>query len=121
MILLLKKRGSNLNIRDCFFVLSLFFVIVSFSCGNNSTGSDEKPLAKVGDAYLYPSELNEISSGSSKEDSIQITSKYINNWIREMLLLQKAEKNLSDDKKNLIKWWRITANRSSLTNMRANW
>ena len=93
MVLFTGERRSNLA-WGCFFVLSLFVLIFIFSCGNTSPESNEKPLAKVNDFYLYPSDMKVSlsSSNSSKEDSIEMAKKYINNWIHEMLLLQKAEK-----------------------------
>jgi len=97
-------NGSNLFSGGCFFVLCLFFVIVISSCGNDSNISDEKPVARVGDLFLYPSDLKEISSKNSEQkDSAGIISKYINNWIHETLLLQQAEKNLTEDKKGFDK------------------
>ncbi|MBI4929504.1 MAG: peptidyl-prolyl cis-trans isomerase [Bacteroidetes bacterium] len=97
-------RGSNL-IRDCFFVFSVFFAIFFLSCSNNlPVNSDEKPLAKVGDAYLFPSQLKEIISKSAEQkDSVEIVRNYVNNWIHETLLLQQAEKNLTDDLKKFDK------------------
>jgi hypothetical protein len=69
---------------------------VLVSCGHSSSqGKDEKPVARVGEAYLYPSDLKEVSH--DQEDSAQIIRSYINNWIHETLLLQQAEKNLLDD------------------------
>ncbi|MEK6614652.1 MAG: peptidyl-prolyl cis-trans isomerase [Bacteroidota bacterium] len=74
------------------------------SCENSSHTSDEKPLARVGDLYLYPSDLSEIvSKNSEQKDSAEIVGKYINKWIHETLLLQQAEKNLTDDKKKFGK------------------
>lgn len=74
------------------------------SCGNVPVTTDEKPVARVGDTYLYPSDLKEITSKNSEpKDSAEIISKYVNNWIHETLLLQQAEKNLTDDKKKFDK------------------
>lgn len=96
-------RRSNLTERDCFFVLYLFFVILISSCRNSSPDSKEKPLARVGDSYLYALDLKDIYSNNSKEDSAETAKKYINNWIHETLLLQQAEQNLTDDKKKFDK------------------
>ena len=74
------------------------------SCSNSSSDSKEDPIARVGDVYLYPSDLKEITSKNSEQkDSAGITGKYINNWIHETLLLQQAEKNLTDDQKKFDK------------------
>ncbi len=42
-----------------------------------------------------------IPAGSSKEDSIRMLDDYIRKWIRQELMIQKAEENLSPDQKNL--------------------
>lgn len=55
-----------------------------------------KPLARVGDVYLYPKEvLHLIPSGSSSEDSIAIVSKYIDSWATRQLVLMEAHKTIS--------------------------
>lgn len=86
-----------------FSFLFLLFLFIC-SCKNNSISSDEKPIARVGDSYLYLSEIQEfISSKAGAKDSIEDVNKYINNWVREILVLQQAEKNLTDEKKNFEK------------------
>jgi hypothetical protein len=108
-------RRSNLSLKDCFFLFGLFFVLLFSSCTSFFSGStDEKPIARVGSAYLFRSDLpsetfaqtgiNENAGGKvSKGDSIQLVKKYIDNWIHETLLLQHAEKNLSNDQKKFDK------------------
>jgi hypothetical protein len=80
----------------------LFLCLLSCNFPSPSPKSNEKPLARVGDTYLYPSDIKNIFSKqeflSEQKDSVKIVSNYINNWIRENLLLQKAEKNLTEDK-----------------------
>lgn len=80
----------------------VFLVLLFSSCGNNSSvRSDEKPLARAGNAYLYPSDLKNILSNQdalSRQDSEQFVRQYIGNWVREELLLSHAEKNLTKDK-----------------------
>lgn len=90
---------SNLP-RGCFFVLSAIILSVFASCHTDSAGkSNEKPIAKVGDAYLYFSDLKDIQAKSSeRSDSVEIIRNYVDNWIRETLLFQQAEKNLMNDK-----------------------
>ncbi|MFI5164168.1 MAG: peptidyl-prolyl cis-trans isomerase [Bacteroidia bacterium] len=72
-----------------------------FSCkGDPSQQHNERPVARAGDAYLYPSDLKgSAPRNTDKKDSAEIVRKYINNWVHETLLLQHAEKNLPDDKK----------------------
>lgn len=89
---------TSLHFCFCFF-LGLFIG------GCKSTpASVENPIARVGDAYLYLSEIKEaVTEKSNPADSIENVNKYINNWVREMLVLQQAEKNLTEDKKDFEK------------------
>lgn len=55
-------------------------------------------VARVHDKYLYIDELKGlVPAGTNSNDSISITNNYINNWIRQELLLHQAESNLSDE------------------------
>lgn len=82
------------------FLSGIFFLCAFvFSCNSGPSANAEKPVARVGDVYLYFSEFGDVVSGLNPQDSLETVKKYLNNWIREMLLLQQAEKNLKDDKK----------------------
>jgi len=97
------------------YIISLFLLPLCFSsCGNKSSQKqNEKAVARAGDSYLYISNLKEIiKKETEKKDSAEIVRKYINNWVRETLLFQQAEKNLTDDKKNFDK--RVEDYRKSL-------
>lgn len=66
--------------------------------------SNEKSIARVYDKYLYADELQGIvPAGSNAHDSLEITSAYINNWIRQELLLKQAEDNLDETNKDFSK------------------
>lgn len=57
----------------------------------------EKAIARVNDKYLYPDDLlNVVPAGTGANDSIEITAAYINNWVRQELLLKQAEDNLDE-------------------------
>ena len=72
-------------------------VALSFSCVSKNRKGD-KTVAKVGDKYLYFSEMSYIfPKGCTRDDSITLAKLYIDNWIKTRLLLQKAELNLSKD------------------------
>lgn len=88
---------SNPIKRGCFFALHLLCVPIFLSCNKPSFKSkEEKPAARVGDIYLYPSDLQKITTKNLQEkDSVEFVRNYINNWIHETLLLQQAEKNLA--------------------------
>jgi hypothetical protein len=59
-------------------------------------------VAKVYDKFLYPSDLEHIFSNVvSEKDSMVIAKNYIENWVKEQLLLKKAEANLSEEQKDV--------------------
>jgi hypothetical protein len=64
----------------------------------------KKPVAKVFDNYLYYSDIKGlVPKGSSKQDSLSIVKSYIDSWIRNQLILDKANKNLGDEEKDVEK------------------
>jgi hypothetical protein len=75
------------------------------SCGPKPGAEQGKdPIARVKDVFLYRDDIADlVPEGTSKEDSLLIVNKYIDNWIHETLVLQKAEKNLADEQKNFRK------------------
>lgn len=79
---------------------------IAFLCGCKqfTTGDDKKKnaLARVNDKYLYKYEIaNLVPKGSSKEDSIMKVKNFIEDWVRQNVILQKAELNLLDEQKNV--------------------
>jgi hypothetical protein len=67
-------------------------------------GSKQEPVARVNDTYLYPDDLKGlVPAGTDPKDSTDLVKTYINNWIRQQLLLQQAENNLSSDKLDFSK------------------
>ena len=81
------------------------FLILLLACSNNTTNDKNRiALAKVNDTYLYEDDLTDIvPDGTSVKDSIELLKKYVNNWVREMLIVQKAEDNLPSEQKNVEK------------------
>ncbi|MGV8947208.1 MAG: peptidyl-prolyl cis-trans isomerase [Lutibacter sp.] len=72
--------------------------------------NEQQPIARVNDTYLYKDELTEVfSKDISKQDSILLVNNYINNWIKQQLLLSKAQLNLENKKgefEDLVKQYR---------------
>ena len=66
----------------------LFFSCALFEEKNEKKG---RALARVHDKYLYLSDIQGIRKDQSKEDSIRFLKKYVENWIRQNLILEKAE------------------------------
>lgn len=84
-------------------IIILMIAGISFSC-NRRDVIDEKPLVRVFDKYLYPSNLNDIIPANvSPSDSSILVNDYIDKWIRKQLLLRRAEMNLTDEEKNVDK------------------
>ena len=84
------------------YILGLFFLI---SCGSKTNKIEKREaIARVNDSYLYLDKINDvIPKGTSAKDSLILLKKYINNWIHETLVIQKAEDNLTDEQKNVEK------------------
>ncbi len=53
-------------------------------------------VARVYDAYLLKEDIPSINDFNSKEDSIQITNRFINGWIKDEVVLSYAQKYVSD-------------------------
>lgn len=61
---------------------------------------EQKPqaVARVGESYLYKSDLSDlVSEGTSKEDSISIVHNFIDRWATQKLLIKAAEVNISKE------------------------
>ncbi len=81
--------------------LLFFGLLFLIACQAGLRNDSEEILARVGDEYLYASELDGIIiPGVSAKDSLILSQNFINNWIRQKLLLKHAEKNLTYDQKD---------------------
>jgi len=105
----IEQRTSNVEVKkklhySLFLVRYSIFIIPLSSCNYFKSGNVEKPVARVYDQYLYATELNEILPDNiTTEDSAQLANNYINNWVKQRLLLKKAELNLPEEKKDVQK------------------
>ena len=81
---------------------SIYLITLLFICSCDlPTNEESNAVARVGEDFLFISDL-ENQIGPNGSDSIQITSKTINEWAEELLYLKKAEINLSfSEKKGL--------------------
>jgi len=74
---------------------ALIFLTACFGGVNKSS---ENVLARVYKAYLYESEIIDVvPAGTKPKDSIMIVQNFINNWISQKLILNKANRNLLDE------------------------
>lgn len=90
-----------------------FFALLFFSCKGSDDKDEKRIVAKAYGNTLSEKELQErIPRSLSKADSKEVAETAVRNWIREQVLLRKAEEELSQDEKKLQE--RIEAYRRSL-------
>ena len=89
----------------------LFFLMVC-SCNYFKPEKKAQSIARVGKSYLYKSDIATlVPAGTTKEDSLLLVRDFIDRWASQKLLIEAAERNLSDAKKSeyntLIKQYKI--------------
>lgn len=94
-------------IRHALFLSMTLLVLVAtlFSCGGKEEA--EVPvdaIARVYDKYLLKEDLQGIiPENTDPKDSIKLVENFIQNWIRENLMLEHADKNLPEEAKDFNK------------------
>lgn len=79
--------------------LFVLMVLSLAACKHQTTTIENVPLARVGDQFLYESDLKGlIPKNASARDSILICKSFVNKWIQTQLMVQQAEKNLPAEK-----------------------
>lgn len=69
------------------------------SCNFFKSTDNREPIARVNDSYLYKADVAEVVPlGASKEDSLIMVNAYINRWARQLLLMDGAMLNISENK-----------------------
>ncbi|NEW78404.1 MAG: hypothetical protein GZ086_03030 [Gelidibacter sp.] len=97
--------------KPIFFYLALSLILLQ-SCDYFTFKKKVTPqtVARVNDTYLYKDDLMTIfTKDISKQDSINLVNNFINNWIKQQLLLSKAQLNLENKKnefEDLVKKYR---------------
>ena len=83
-------------------IILLLFVS---ACTNDANKEELRvPIARAGAAYLYENDIeNIVPKGTPSKDSLELLKKYIDNWMHDALVVQKAENNLTDEQKNVEK------------------
>jgi hypothetical protein len=73
--------------------------IFATSCDFFKSTDNREPIARVNESYLYKEDVADVVPvGASKEDSILMVNAYVNRWARQLLLMDGALLNLSDNK-----------------------
>lgn len=90
-----------------FFFTVFSLAILAFSCNEPALQEEAdkgKTVAKVFDYQLYQSDLGAvIPAGIAPDDSARRAENFINSWVKEKLLVHKAETNLGAAQKNVEK------------------
>jgi len=96
--------------------------MLSFACERQLYSSSETVLARVGEHYLYLSELtDQMPSNIHKTDSIQMLNSMVDNWIRQELLLQHSNNNLPDSLKDFSDQLKIYENNLIIYEFKKRW
>ena len=65
---------------------------------------DDNVVARVKDVFLKQSDIADIiPKDATKEDSLLIVNNFIQNWLKEQLVLEKAQLNLKAEQRNFEK------------------
>ena len=80
-------------------IVIVLFVLGLYDC-NSFERVQDSAIARVGDTYLYSSDLNRHfeSFSNSNDSSVQVQN-YINTWAKEQLMYQQADLNIETIKK----------------------
>ena len=78
----------------------LFLLLMACSCNYFKPEQKPESIARVGKSYLYKSDIAKlVPAGTSKQDSILMVRDFIDRWASQKLLIDAAERNLSETKK----------------------
>lgn len=89
-----------MNIR-LFFILPVLFLTGLTGCQLFESKEDDQLIAECYGNYLYRHDLEGIvQPGTSTNDSIAAVKQFVDNWIRQQIMLEQAENNLSDEQKD---------------------
>ena len=79
-----------------------FYLFLLFSACNFSTNEESDAVARVGENYLFTSDLQDQIGPQYDGDSLQIANRLIDDWAEQLLYLKKAEINLSSTEKKRL-------------------
>ena len=72
-------------------------MMLCVSCNFFKETDDRIPVARVGDAYLYQEDIeNIVADGTTPEDSILLINNFITRWATQELLVDGAKRNLPE-------------------------
>ena len=79
-------------------------VLLASGCNLFHNRVQEDPVARVFEEYLYPSDLSEaIPPGTPSQDSVVIAKRFVESWVKDQLMLNRAEQALSEEQMDFEK------------------
>ncbi len=85
------------------FFSALFFLSSCNYFKKKFIGEEELPLARANQVYLYPSDVEGLTKGLHGEDSVKVLKAFAERWLRQQMLLQKADENIPGDDPAIVK------------------
>ena len=83
--------------RNTILKFTLFLFLVQ-GCSLFVEQNQEEPVARVLEQYLYPSDLEKvIPSGTNPQDSMLLAERYIETWVKDLLMQHRAEESLTEE------------------------
>lgn len=84
------------------YIIFGFTAILFSGCNNFSTDNNENSIANFKDKVLTIGDLNKvIPKNLSRKDSLNFTQDFINSWLKNQIIIEKAEKELPIKEKNI--------------------
>ncbi len=81
------------------FIYIFLCVVFLFSCDYFVRKEQQNAIARVNESYLYEDDIKDlVTDETSKADSILIVNNYITRWATQQLLIDGAERNISEEK-----------------------
>jgi len=79
-------------------------VLLTTGCSILENNNHEDPVARVFERYLYPSDISDaIPVGTTSQDSAVLAKRYVDTWVKDQLMLHRAEQALTDEQKDFEK------------------
>jgi len=85
-------------------ILIFLWLLAGYGCTLINGNNHEDPVARVFEHYLYPSDLDDaIPDGTSSQDSMILAKRYMDTWVKDQLMLNRAEQSLTEEQKDFDK------------------
>ena len=79
-------------------------VLLVNGCSLFQGSNHEEPVARVFEQYLYPSDLKAaIPPGTSDPDSVILAKRFVETWVKDQLMLNRAEQALTEEQMDFEK------------------